>query len=334
MTPSKDWKESIAAGEDQLLERLAEKLREAQRKNKTDKIHRGLHAKSNVNLRASFTVEGNLPDYARVGIFAEPGNYKAFVRFSNGSGRKQHDARGDVRGVAFKLLGVPGKKLIPGLEDAKTQDFLLIQTPTVPFQNPEEFVGLVYALSFPLSLPGLVWRVGFGRFLSLGKTISEGMSRKVNSLAASTYHSALPLKWGEHAVKVSLKPTASERATPDRKDPDFLAKELKSHLQQGPISYEFWAHFFVDETKTPIENPTIEWRDCPTVKLGTLTLETPVASEEGALHEYVEKLSFDPWHAPVEFRPLGMMMRARNHAYRLSTIERGASKEPEDAEIR
>ncbi|MEA2750953.1 MAG: hypothetical protein QOI41_5096, partial [Myxococcales bacterium] len=45
-----------------------------------------------------------------------------------------------------------------------------------------------------------------------------------------------------------------------------------------------------------------------------------------------EKLSFDPWHAPVEFRPLGELMRARNAAYRLSTIERKAAGEPDGTE--
>jgi hypothetical protein len=58
-----------------------------------------------------------------------------------------------------------------------------------------------------------------------------------------------------------------------------------------------------------------------------------VASERGrAVAAFVEKLAFDPWHALVEHRPLGAMMRARNHAYRLSTAERGAAAEPDGSE--
>ena len=49
--------------------------------------------------------------------------------------------------------------------------------------------------------------------------------------------------------------------------------------------------------------------------------------------ELVERLSFDPWHAQAELRPLGSMMRARNPAYRLSTQERGAAREPEGSEL-
>ena len=37
-------------------------------------------------------------------------------------------------------------------------------------------------------------------------------------------------------------------------------------------------------------------------------------------------------HVLEEHRPLGNMMRARNHAYRLSTQERGASAEPDGSE--
>lgn len=38
-------------------------------------------------------------------------------------------------------------------------------------------------------------------------------------------------------------------------------------------------------------------------------------------------MSFDPWHALVEHRPLGSIMRARNAAYRVSTAARKATSE-------
>ena len=54
-----------------------------------------------------------------------------------------------------------------------------------------------------------------------------------------------------------------------------------------------------------------------------------VGSEQGKkLSAWAEPLSFDPWHAQEEFRPLGAMMRARNAAYRVSTMARKASPEP------
>jgi hypothetical protein len=43
----------------------------------------------------------------------------------------------------------------------------------------------------------------------------------------------------------------------------------------------------------------------------------------------VERLSFDPWHALVEHRPLGVVMRARAVAYRRAVAAHGAISELE-----
>jgi hypothetical protein len=58
-------------------------------------------------------------------------------------------------------------------------------------------------------------------------------------------------------------------------------------------------------------------------------LPGPASAQGKALDAKVAKMSFDPWHAPDEFRPLGAMMRARAVAYRESVIERGATSEIE-----
>ena len=57
----------------------------------------------------------DLPEHARAGLFARPATYRAYVRFSNGAGRVQHDKVPDVRGIAVKILGVLGKKVIAGM---------------------------------------------------------------------------------------------------------------------------------------------------------------------------------------------------------------------------
>ncbi|HEX4404127.1 MAG TPA: hypothetical protein VH560_04815 [Polyangia bacterium] len=61
--------------------------------------------------------------------------------------------------------------------------------------------------------------------------------------------------------------------------------------------------FFVDETRTPIEDASVEWKES-------------------------DGFSFDPWHAVEDLRPLGNVTRARV-AYRVSTGERKATAEPE-----
>jgi hypothetical protein len=324
-----DWKEVIPEGEAAHLEELAEIVHQIQRENDTQS--RALHAKGNAGAEGEFTV-GEVPPEANVGIFAQPGKYRAYVRFSNGAPRRQKDRVGDVRGVAVKLLGVPGKKLIPGLESATTQDFLMIKTSTQPFKNADEFVWLLGAAKSPALLPfKLIGRFGLGRGLSILKRLAGSLGMP-SSVATTAWFSALPIRFGAHAVRYSLLPldTAPSKAG---SAPDHLGDELKARLATGPVSWDFRVQFFVDEKGTPIEDASVEW-NAPWVTLGRLTLpKQDLTSPRGQkLTAFIEKLSFDPWHAPEEFRPLGNMMRARNHAYRLSTGERKAAPEPDGSE--
>src|SRR4051812_37346195 len=108
MAPSTAWKEVVPEGEAAKLEGLAEQLRELQRKNAAKReVKRALHAKCHVSARAEFTVLPDLPEHARVGLFATPKTFNAYVRFSNGAGVSRKDSAADQRGVAIKVLGVP-----------------------------------------------------------------------------------------------------------------------------------------------------------------------------------------------------------------------------------
>ncbi|MGO8992188.1 MAG: catalase [Polyangiaceae bacterium] len=334
-TVSTSWAETIADDEAARFERYAEDLRAIQRdvaaRAGGAKL-RALHAKGLAGVEAELAVLGDLPEHARVGIFSAPAKLRAYVRFSNGAGERQRDRKPDVRGVAIKVLGVGGKKIIPGMEDAKTQDFLLIQSAATPFRNADEFVGLIKAARSPaLLLPRAIGLFGLGRTVKILSNFVKGTSRPIASLATTRFFSALPIQWGAHAVHYALKPHAA--APPGAKTPDDLGAELAGRLGAGAVVFDLQVQFYVDPTKTPIEDASVEWleNDAPFVTVARLTIpQQDVGSPRGRrVAERIEALSFDPWHAPVEFKPLGNMMRARNHAYRLSTQERGAAGEPD-----
>jgi hypothetical protein len=342
MPPATDWKERVPDGEDARLEALATQLRDLQRARAKggaagSAIDRALHAKGQLGLEAEFTVAEDVPEWSRVGLFAKASTFRGWARFSNGSGARQSDRKGDVRGLAVKLVGVEGKKIIPGLESAATQDFLMIQSAATPFRDAEEFVWFVRAAQRPaLLLPRLIGRFGF-RGLAILRKLVQSVSRPVPSLATSTYYSALPTRFGPYAMHYGILPQAA--VAPGKKggaSPDYLAEELAARLEREPVVYDFRAQFFVDEARTPIEDASREWleADAPWVTLARLTLpkQSPSSARGRRVAEFVEKLSFDPWHATEELRPLGNMMRARNHAYRLSTQERRAAAEPDGSE--
>ena len=329
--PSKSWKEVVTEGEDAELRALAITLRDIQRKRDANATkRRALHAKSNINLLAELEVLPDLPAHAKVSLFAEPKTYKAYVRFSNGGIAPKPDRKPDVRGIAIKVLGVGGKKLIPGMEDETTQDFLAIRDASVPFANATEFIAAVRAGISPLAIFGFFGAAGFFRGIGILRRLTAGLGRPIASLATTRYFSALPIQLGEHAVKYSLAPRESGGSADET--PVDLGAELAERLKKGPVSWDFQLPFVVDVASTPIEDPTVAWseEESPWLTVARLTLvEQDPTSERGKkIHEGVEPMSFDPWHAAVELKPLGQMMRARNHAYRESTIERGAAKEP------
>lgn len=338
MGPATDWKEVIADDESERFERYAEQLRDIQRRHaaKSGKMRRALHAKGKSGVEAELTVLPDLPEYAKVGLFAAPASYRAYVRFSNGGSRVQADRQPDVRGVAFKVVGVAGKKIIPGLEDARTQDFLLIKSAATPFRNADEFVAVVRAADSPaLGIPRLIGQLGFGRAVSLLRTLARGIAEPVTSVATLRYHSAVPIKYGPYAVHYALFPQAKADGGSTR-TPEQLGEELSARLLEGPVSYDLRVQFYSDAQHTPIEDASVEWPEsyAPFLTVARLVLpQQDTGSKRGRrVAELCEGWSFDPWHTTADFRPLGNMMRARNHAYRLSTQERGALPEPDGTE--
>jgi len=321
--PSTAWRESKSEGEDARFEEHAKRLVTLQRDNGGSS--RALHAKGHGVFEAFLEVADALPEHARQGLFAKPGRYEALVRYSNGSGKRQADKVGDVRGIAVKVLGVEGKKV---LGDAATQDLLAILSPAVPFRNADEFVAVVWGTrSPPLALFRLIGALGF-RAIPLLRRLLAGFKGPQSSLATKRFYSALPIQCGPYAARFALTPRdQSAEALGD--GPDFHSESLAARLRRGPVAYDLELQFYVDEETTPIEDPTVDWTS-PYVRVATLELpRQDAASERGArLAERGERLSFDPWHALVEHRPLGGMMRARKHAYFASVTTRGAAPEP------
>ncbi len=343
MTPATDWREQILDGEEARFIRYAEQLAALQRRRaprgRDSPIDRALHAKPNIAVLADFAVLPTLPDYARTALFAEPKTYSAYVRFSNGQGFHQADRRPDVRGVAIKLLGVAGEKLIPGMQAATTQDFLLIKNAATPFRNADEFVAFILAGEKPaLFLPRAINSLGLVRTLQILARIAPTLRERVFSLATTRYYAPVPIQLGRYAVHMALWPHAADRSDAKRgSSREYLGEELAERLRKGPVSYDVRVQFFCDEQRTPIEDASIEWleRDSPFLTVARLTLrQQDVSDARGQrVAKLVSALSFDPFHTRKDMRPLGNMMRARNHAYRLSTQARGASAEPEGSEL-
>jgi hypothetical protein len=329
MEPSKDWKEIVAEDEKERFERHAQTLAGLQKeRSQKHPMGRALHAKQHAGLTAELEVLAGVPEHLRIAVFGEPKKHAAYVRFSNGSGARVSDDKPDLRGLAIKVMGVPGKKLIPGMENETTQDFLFINTEALAFRTVDDFVHFMQASTSQALLPfRLFARYGFGTFAFLKKLLAA--AHPVTSLATETYSTVAPIKYGDYAARLSLAPKQTDAPAALV---GSLREELEGRIKKNALVWDLRAQLFVSEDKTPIENPSIPWleADSPYLTLGRLTIpaQDPASDDGKKTSELVEKMAFDPWHAAEELRPLGAAMRARSPAYRESQKMREAAKEP------
>jgi catalase len=111
---------------------------------RTGSRRRGQHPKQHGCVRAKFEVLADIPAEYKVGLFAKPATYDALVRFSNGPQPKDSD-RG-AQGMAIKLIGVPGTKILSDQNDAPTHDFILVDGPVFFVRDIDWYLRLVSEL--------------------------------------------------------------------------------------------------------------------------------------------------------------------------------------------
>lgn len=322
--PSSEWVEEQHPDEEAQFAQLAERLASMQRARADGE--RALHAKMHAGFTARLEVRENLPAPLAQGLFARPGEYRAYVRFSNGSGAQVADSKPDVRGLAIKLLGVDGPK---ALEQSRTQDFLLIDTPTVPFLDPTEFVA--FAVAAGSGKPTrLVTDLGWWRTLKMLRRLVAQAPRAVIDLADLAYYGPAPIKFGPYAARMSAVPThAKGSATRPGAGPDYLGERLRERVEAGGLKFCLRAQLY-EQGDAPLDDSTVLWQGSVET-VATLSIDRQATNAE--LTRYIKELRFDPWHALIEHRPLGALMRARRATYPASTAQRPTVPEPDGADF-
>jgi Catalase len=282
----------------------------------TGLTYRDVHSKGHALVRAEFTVEPGLPEEFRVGLFKSPGVYPAWIRYSSSFQDPQADIIADIRGMAIKLMGVPGKKLLEVQAEATTQDFIFLSTDTFLTKNASDFCKFVKsgAMNYSKSLsnlPRIFWFIITHPKAGIGLVTS---SRKFANLLEMDWFSATPYLFGNRAVKYGLRPWLPKNSRlPDKPTNNFLRERLISDLARQEAGFDFMIQFQSDPHKEPIENALVPWKT-PFHKVASVRLprQTIGSPEQMA---FVENLSFNPWHCLPEHRPLGGANRVRKAVY-------------------
>lgn len=281
---------------------------------------RDAHAKHHGCVKAEFIVADDLPDELRVGIFKEPRRFPAWVRFSNGARQPRPDAKGDTRGIAIKLLGVEGEKVLEAEKHEQTQDFTLVNHPVFAIRNAQDYLEL-----FNLRMKGekQIIRFFFNGINPLKWRLHEfGISRAINKKKIPNpltiqYWSMVPYQFGSKAARFSVKPTNVENAPEgDRTSIHYLHEVMVKHLANQEATFDFLVQLQTDPVKMPIEDPTIEWDESlsPYRKIATLKIP-PQTFDSAEQMEFCENLTYTPWHSIPELRPLGGINRVRKVVY-------------------
>ena len=294
---------------------------------RTTYVARGAHAKAHSCLRAYFDVHEDIQADYRHGVFSQPGKrYKSWVRFSNGhyNLKISQDYENDARGMAVKLMEIGGEPLERSDVDTATQDFLMANTSVFFVRNMPDYNYFVanpeniQAFFFPDWNP-FNWRV---KELFAAKKL---FSPPPASLLSPTYYSITPYKLGPHNIKFAARSCtgqASEEPVIDENtSADFLREQLREELSEKDACFLFQVQRQrTDKGGMSLDDATKAWseKDAPFVPLATITIpqqDFSTAEQEG----FCENLSFAPWHALPEHRPLGQLNRLRRHAYPASS---------------
>ncbi|MEE7451577.1 catalase [Methylobacterium radiotolerans] len=299
---------------------------------------RSVHAKAHGILEGVLRIEDGLPPELAQGLFARPGEHAVYMRMSINAGDILPDAVSLPRGLALKVLDVPGERL-PDAEGT-TQDFIMVNGPVFQAPNAETFLG---------SLKLLVGTTDRAEGLKVAaSTVLRGVNRVLRAVGVEsptiaslggapnvdplgeTYYSVTPFRYGGSIAKFSLRPvapgltarTGTEIDASGR--PNAVRETVRSEMAGTEGVWEFRVQLCRDLKRQPVEDPTVAWDEdeAPFRRVATITVRPQDSWEPARVQAVDEAMRFSVWTGLAAHRPLGNINRARNAPYRHSAAFR------------
>ena len=105
---------------------------------------------------------------------------------------------------------------------------------------------------------------------------------------------------------------------------------MAARLSREDVEMDFLIQLQTDAHRMPIENASVRWPEklSPYVPAATLRIAKQKFDSPAQL-AFAHHLSYNPWHAIAEHRPLGNQNRARYKIYQeLSRLRQSMNKTP------
>jgi hypothetical protein len=229
--------------------------------------------------------------------------------------------------MAIKVIGVDGPRAID--DGATTQDFLLVNHPTLPFGTIGQYAELQKVLErqhrqsdLRQRSTRLVARVLTRLRFPLPR-LAEVLATPDHHILGETFHSMAALRYGDHVAKISAAPLSEDvraltgRPVARRAGDSALQDLVADFFAHHSAEYEVRAQLCVDVGKMPIEDASVLWPQelSPHHRVAVLHLPAQDPYSDARRRYADDVLSFSPWHALEAHRPLGSIMRSRRVAY-------------------
>jgi hypothetical protein len=302
---------------------------------------RDAHAKSHGVLVGTLTVYDDLAPHLRQGMFRQPGAYAILVRFSSAPGDINSDKIPSPKGMAIKVIGVEGRKVLAGHEDEVTQDFLLVNHPVIPFGHITSYWKMQQLLEKHADDSEAALRAvaalarGAAAVLDLTGVETptlDALATPNHHILGETFHSMAAVRFGDYVAKISATPLSPSvrdctgKTYDASQAPSVVRDQVVEFFNGQGAEYELRAQLCNDRDLMPVEDASIVWPEdrSPHQPIAKITLP-PQDVYSPARRVYGDDvLSFNPWHCLPEHRPLGSIMRVRIKAYEASSAYRHA----------
>jgi hypothetical protein len=300
---------------------------------------RSVHAKSHALLQGMLTVKADLPPVLAQGLFRTPASYPVVMRISTIPGDILDDHVSVPRGLAIKVMNVPGDHLAWS-DGAGTQDFLMVNGSASGAASASKFLGNLRLVAkttdkaewAKMALSYVMRRVARGLQLMGVKSalVSTLGGHPLTNPAGETYYSQTPFRYGDYVAKFSLAPASPNLIA--RKDVpvhmvgrrDGLRDELNRLFAHDGATWELRVQLLTDLNTMLIEDSSVAWPDdvSPYLTVATVVIHNQEAWSKVRASVGDDQLAFSPWHCLAAHRPMGSINRVRQEAYKVSADAR------------
>ena len=208
------------------------------------------------------------------------------MRLSTAPGDLQSDRTPALYGMAIKVLGIAGNKVLSD-DEGHNQDFLLVNYPVMPFGNVASYWAFQQMMEKLADSSSQVQPAATEKASDAAGMVNalETLPASLRAVAAvpyshilgETFHSMAALRFGSYVAKISAAPLSqSVRSLTGAPVPDTdsaLRDLVVDFFYNHSAEYELRAQLLTDLQQMPIEDASVLWPESlsPHQPIGKLT---------------------------------------------------------------